>query len=897
MRIKASRVSPGGAAIGAVVAAMALATPLRSQSGLPQDGGASGVWQHLLKLQTTASAMHTTAHPDDEHGGVIAKVSRKDGARLALLTLNRGESGDNALGAELFDGLGLIRTEELLVADSYYGVDNQYFTTVVDYGFSKRLEEALDKWGKENVLRDVVRIIRMDRPYVLISRFQGNERDGHGNHQTAGLITQEAFKAAGDPNMFPEQIQDGLRPWQPLKVYIGGMRENEDWNVRIDSGEYAAWLGNSFGNFASRGLSFQRSQTSGRLRYNYGPTWGYYKRMGSVLDVPAKEDSFFQGIDTTIPGLFRALRKPEPAGASQALGAIDSAVKAATADYTVEDPAAAVPALVRGLKATRDALHIVSSEPDAVFVLQVKERQFADAINAALGVAFEAVGVAANTPEPTGPYAMFAPAPTMAAVVPGQTFDIRATFAPRSRGVGLDSIRIEAEPGWNVRPAESPGKAIDANGVASQTFTVTLAPDVRLSSKPYFGRESIRDARYTLREPTQFGRPDSAPPAVAVARYTVDGVPIEARSIVIRREAKLPYGTVERDLRVVPAVALTLTPDHAVIPLAAPRKTVAIEVNLVNNVEGRNAGRLSLRLPGGWTAEPAAQEFAFTRAGERANYRFTVTAASIEEKQHRIEAVASAGGRDYTEGYDLIDYKDLGLRYLYAPSAVEIRGIDVKTAPNLKVGYVMGVGDQVPDGIRQLGYQVTLLGATELATADLEQYDTIMTGTRAYAVREDLKTYNQRLLDYVKKGGNLVVLYNTQEFDPKRFAPYPAELPQRAEEVSEEDSPVKVLAPDHQVFTWPNTITNADFSDWVEQRGSKFWTTWDNAYRPMIETFDKGQEPQRGGWLHAKYGNGSYTYFAYAFHRQLPYGVPGAYRLLANVLALGKSPGTVKSGH
>jgi LmbE family N-acetylglucosaminyl deacetylase len=896
MHTKPRRFSWRIAAAGAVVAAMAVATPVRSQSQPPQDSGASGVWQHLLKLQTTASAMHTTAHPDDEHGGVITKVSRKDGARLALLTLNRGESGDNALGSELFDGLGLIRTEELLVADAYYGVDNQYFTTVVDYGFSKRLEEALDKWGKENVLRDVVRIIRMDRPYVLISRFQGNQRDGHGNHQTAGLITQEAFKAAGDPAMFPEQIKEGLRPWQPLKVYIGGMREDEDWNVRVDSGEYATWLGDSYNNFARYGLSFQRSQTSGRLRYNYGPVWGYYKRVGSVIDVPAREDSFFQGIDTTIPGLFRALRKPEPPGAAQALGAIDGAVKEAIAAYTVANPAATVPALARGLKATRDALTALASEPDAVFVLQVKERQFTDAINAALGVMFEAVGIPADMPEPTGPFAMFMPAPTMAAAVPGQTFDIRATFSPRSAGVTLESMRIEAEKGWNVQPAQSQGKAVDANAVADQKFRVTLAPDVRLSSKPYFGRDSIRDSRYTLRDPGQFGMPDSAPPAVAVATYTVEGVSVETRSTVMRREAKLPYGGVDREIRVVPAVALTLTPDHAVIPLAAPKKTVAIEVNLLNNVEGENRGRLSLRLPDGWTSSPAAQEFVFNRAGERATHRFTVTAPSIQEKQHRIEAVASAGGRDYTEGYDLIDYRDLGLQYLYSPSVAEIRGIEVKTVPDLKVGYVMGVGDQVPDGIRQLGYQVTLLGTNDLATADLKQYDAIVTGTRAYAVREDLKTYNQRLLDYVKAGGNLVILYNTQEFDPKRFAPYPAELPQRAEEVSEEDSPVKILAPDHQAFTWPNAITTADFADWVEQRGSKFWTTWDQAYTPMIETFDKGQEPQRGGWLHAKFGNGSYTYFAYAFHRQLPYGVPGAYRLLANVLALGKTPGTVKSG-
>src|SRR6185369_16450950 len=226
---------------------------------LAQDGGAAGTWQRLLKLQTTASAMHTTAHPDDEHGGMLAQLSRGQGVRVSMLTLNRGESGDNAIGSELFDAVGLIRTEELLIADRYYGVDRQYFTTMIDYGFSKRLDETLGKWGRDNVLRDVVRVIRMERPFVLISRFQGNERDGHGNHSAAGLVTVEAFKAAGDPAMFPEQIAAGLRPWQPLKLYMGGVRANEDWTISVDSGEYDPVLGDSYQSFARLGLSFQRS--------------------------------------------------------------------------------------------------------------------------------------------------------------------------------------------------------------------------------------------------------------------------------------------------------------------------------------------------------------------------------------------------------------------------------------------------------------------------------------------------------------------------------------------------------------------------------------------------------------------------------------------------------------
>ena len=268
------------------VAAAAVLSPAlgAGPEPLPQDRGAAGAWQKLLKLQTTASAMHTTAHPDDEHGGLLAQLSRGRGARVSLLTLNRGESGDNAIGSELFDAVGLIRTEELLMAGRYYGLDRQYFTTMIDYGFSKRLEETLAKWGRENVLRDVVRIIRMDRPFVLVSRFQGNPRDGHGNHEAAGLITQLAYRAAGDPSQFPEQIRDGLRPWQPLKLYMGGVREDEDWTLRVDTGEYSPWLGESYQAFARIGLAFQRSQNGGRVNAQVGPAIAYYKRLASVVD-------------------------------------------------------------------------------------------------------------------------------------------------------------------------------------------------------------------------------------------------------------------------------------------------------------------------------------------------------------------------------------------------------------------------------------------------------------------------------------------------------------------------------------------------------------------------------------------------------------------------------------
>jgi LmbE family N-acetylglucosaminyl deacetylase len=241
---------------------LAGALSLSASAPFNQDSGAAGTWHWLQKLATTASVMHTTAHPDDEHGAMLALLSRGIGARVSLLTLTRGEAGDNALGPQLFDGLGLIRTEELAVAARYYGLDQQYFTSVVDYGFSKRLEEAFDKWGRENVLRDVVRIIRTERPLIIVSRFQGNQRDGHGNHQTAGLLTQHAFEAAADPGMFPDQIQAGLRPWQAKKLFIGGMREEEDWTVRVDTGQFSPWIGDSYDNFAASGSAFSARRTA-----------------------------------------------------------------------------------------------------------------------------------------------------------------------------------------------------------------------------------------------------------------------------------------------------------------------------------------------------------------------------------------------------------------------------------------------------------------------------------------------------------------------------------------------------------------------------------------------------------------------------------------------------------
>lgn len=474
----------------------------------------------------------------------------------------------------------------------------------------------------------------------------------------------------------------------------------------------------------------------------------------------------------------------------------------------------------------------------------------------------------------------------MPPVVPGQAFEVKTLFTNRSAvAVTSPKITLAAESGWIVTPQGALAARAATNEPIALTFAVKAPDDARVT-RPYFARTSIQDSRYTVSDSAQLHRPSANAVLTAIVRYEVAGVPVETRVPVVRLEPNPPRGADLRVLAVVPAIAVTLNPPRAVLPLAAPDKTIKLRAEVMNN-GGASKGIVSLRMPAGWTASPSTQPFQFTRGGERAVYAFTVSVPVVADREYRVEAVVTAGGREYREGYDVIRHRDLETRYLYRPASVSVKGADVTITPGLKVGYVMGVGDDVPSGIAQLGADVQLLAAQDLAAADLSRFDAIMTGTRAYAVREDLRTYNRRLLDYVRDGGNLIVLYNTpSEFAPSRYAPFPGEMPRNAEEVSEEDSPVEILASDHPALTTPNRITRADFDQWVEQRGSKFWSAWDRAYTPIISTWDQGQTPQKGGWLHARYGKGHYTYFAYAFHRQLPYGVTGAYRLLANLLSL-----------
>ena len=861
--------------------------------GLPVDKGSTGLWFQLQKLKTTASAMHTTAHPDDEHAGLLTYLSRGEGVRTSLLTINRGEAGANATGSELFDALGLIRTEELLRSGQYYALDDQYFTSLTDYGYSKTLEEALRSWGREAVLEDMVRIIRMNRPLVVISRFHGSERDGHGHHQAAGGITPEAVKAAGDPDRFPNQLsEEGLRVWAPLKLYQGGVRKNEPHHIVFDQSVFDPILGDSYYNFGYYGLSLQRSQTSGRVRRSQIAPTLYYNRL--LVDDKQIEEGFFDGLDTSLSGMYQLFSEEAPEAVEEKLEVLEHHIEEASKQFSIESPESAVPSLISALKTARTLVDMDLHE-EVSFLIGIKIKQLQEAVNMALGIQLTALAVPEGTPVETSPWS---PLPTLDGVVSGQSFDVRLDFSPgvdnperSTYPVYIDSISMEAVQGlvfdeqalldevhvW--RDHHEPGGY-------SKVITVRVDEQAEVG-RPYFYRPSIKQNQYTTNTLPQRHLPHSSPAMTARVWYKVDGELVSVEREVRMRRANLPYGYKLEPLKILPKVAINASPATRMIPVQKGG-AFQVEVEVINNDPSGSDGMLTLNMPEGWRSTPEHHAVQLSSFGERSTYTFEVEAAHLLAETYDIQVACTIDDVVYSEGYDKVERNELETQYLFKAAQIQVQGVHVDMASDLHVGYIMGVGDEVPSGIAQLGATVDLMDETDLARGDLSEYDVIVVGTRAYAVRSDLLNYNNRLIEYASEGGHLVVLYQTQEYEPEHMAPYPALLPRSAEEVSEQDSPVRVLVPEHAVFHTPNSITSNDFEEWVEQRGSKFFSTWDDRYTPLVEMNDTGQTPQRGAWLVAPVGDGYFTYFALAIHRQTPYAVPGPYRIFANVLSLGR---------
>jgi len=855
-----------------------------AEQPIPQDSGPAGLQQALRKLQTTARLMHTIAHPDDEDGGMLVLETRGHGVTALQLTLNRGEGGQNAIGSEFGDALGLLRTLELLAADKYYDVE-QRFTRVVDFGFSKTPEETFQKWqGHDVALADMVRVIRTFRPDVIITRFQGAPRDNHGNHQASGILTREAFRAAADPTRFPEQIREGLQPWQAKKLYMDNVRAGEDWDVKIDRGANDPELGMSYMQFAWQGLKHQLSQGAGHWSGPFGSGVSYYKLIDSVLPSPkdTHQQDFFDGIDTSLPELAGRLGQDQnkvPFLRSALAEVAKNADAAALASRNGGD--VALP-LLEGLRELDQLLPRIQSssltsieKADLAVNLQTKKQQFEYAANLVLGAKLTALAELpamkfVSTPEEQNSLM----------AVPGEILPLRVKLASSSP-VSIRDVQLELPPGWKSRRL--------ASGNSRETRFEVSVPSDTPYTRQYWHRDKPSDAVYVIDDPRYATLPLTPPPVHVRVQYDYKGL---KGGIECDGQVELPQ---PHTLAVGPAISVAVSPPTQIIR-AGGNTMASLEVDAFSNVAAAKP-IISAALPNGWKTEPATNLADLSRPGTPRNVAFSLlpayaltntnSASSPKDGFHQVRAVANYQNHTYAEGYETFSRSDLATAYFFRPAIQEISVVNVKLPRNLKVGYIPGAGDDIPTVLKQIGMDVTLIAPDELARGDLSRYGTIVVGIRAYDTRPEVGAHNPRLLDYVSKGGTLVVQYNQSapDFNAGHFTPYSSEVAR--DRVTDEDAPVEILVPSDPIFHFPNQISPHDFDGWVQERGLYFMHQWDAHFEPLLASHDPGEGSMKGGLLRAHYGKGLYIYSGYAFFRQLPAGVPGAVRLFVNLLGAG----------
>jgi LmbE family N-acetylglucosaminyl deacetylase len=892
---------------------------------LAADQGATALWQSLLKLRTRASLMMIVAHPDDEDGGMLTYEARGTGAHVAMLTLTRGEGGQNLMSGDFDGALGLVRTQELLAADRYFGID-QMWGTEVDFGFSKTKEESFANWGHDRVLYDAVRAVRLYRPLVVTSVFQGGITDGHGQHQVSGEMAQEVFEAAGDPTVFPDQIAAGLMPWSPLKVYARvpffsvsskGMydyatgkyaparfynyvtkawsTESPKEDVTIHEGDYSPVLGMSYLQYARIGLGLQKTQNGGMGIPAAGEFDVPYHRYGSRVKTVEDEKNFFAGIDTSLTGIATlAASSPvaQTAFLRDGLAKIDALVQQAMQVYAIAKPEKTAPLLRDGLRATDALISRVQSssltvqeEYDLLHELRVKRVQFNDALVEALGLSLRAQ--VASSSDGGGPFARFGDSgETFVTAVPGQSFAVR-TRVVNGSNVPLKVVGCELEStvGAVVEQShtESSNKTIEDGRADNQGYTVKFPVDAQ-ATRPPFTQPGVQQAYYDVADAAMRNASLPLPPLTAWATVDYDGVQIRLGQIVQTLHRVTGQGTVYEPLVVAPAISVAVSPAAGVVPLT--EKTLTVTAKIRSNVKGAAAGTVKLELPEGWAVTPATAEFSLAKDGDETAVLFVVTPGKMAEQAYTMTAVATFAGKDYREGYKTVGYAGLLPANLYRPATYRTRGVDVKVAPGLRVGYLPGTGDDVQPSLENIGIHATTLTMSDIAEGKLSEYDVVVLGVRAYAAHPGLAAANGQLLQYAKNGGVVIVQYNTGQFD---YGPYPYSLGD-AEKVVDETASVQLLMPESPLLSWPNKITEHDFDGWVEERGHGFMDTWSKEYAAPLETHDPGQDAQNGGLLVTRTGKGTYIYLAYALYRELPEGVPGAYRLFANLLSIGKAP-------
>ena len=926
LRMTAQQAGQPSASTTAELAAFLLPEPSDIALPIAEDRGQAALEQSLKRLSTTASVMMIVAHPDDEDGALLTYLSRGLGARCTLLTLTRGEGGQNAMSADSYDALGLIRTNELLKADEFYGA-KQLWGTEVDFGFSKTQEESFARWGHDRVLYDAVLAVRRERPQIIVSTFVGGITDGHGHHQVSGEIAQEVFKAAADPSVFPEQLKDGLQPWQPLAVYgmvpfapvtekgmfdyatgkwaparfknyvtgeiTGGIPSTD---VTIPVGALDPVLGRSYMQIAREGWGQQKSQNGGANPTLSGPAttsyhlWAVAPEAAAKPGTTASNDDLFHNrkvaVDTGIEGLTGLVKNNLPAWLSESLHQLDAGLKRfETECHGQANVAVAHKLALNYRQALALRTRVAASNLDAqakaglLFELDAKIAEFQSALKELLGLDLATFTTKAASAQGGGPFRGASADEMPRSVTPGEEFRVRVHTAQATPETRLKRVWLESRGGDQWKAENTTGATDTAAPVSDQIFGVQAAENAE-PTQPYFTRSSIEQPYYDLTKPEYRERSFAPWPLAAWAEFTFDGLPIRAGQVVQTLERVPGQGGVYEPLFVTPAIGIRIDPEARILPLDGSTLPVQVTVH----TEAAAEGTIELNLPPGWRSEPVHAPFHRDSAGDTEPILFSVTPAATETGAYALQAVARSAGRMYQTGWQSVGYAGLRPYNLYKPAQLKSRKVDVKLAPGLRVGYIMGTGDLVPQAIEALGPTPHLLTAAELASSDLSAWNVIVIGIRAYSVRPELAAAQPRLQEFVRRGGTLIVQYQSANFP----APLPLAMGRMPERVVDEQAPVKLLAPANSLLRWPNEIGAADFDGWVEERGHSFLDTWDAGYTALTETADAGQDPQRGGLLVAHPGKGAYIYVAFALYRQLPELVPGAYRLLANVLSAGR---------
>ncbi len=804
---------------------------------------AGELYTAINKLSVLGSVLYIAAHPDDENTAVLSYSANGKLFRTAYLSITRGDGGQNLIGKEQSEMLGIIRTQELLAARR---IDHseQFFTRAIDFGYSKSPDETLALWNHDSVLADVVWVIRQFRPDVIITRFPSSGEGGHGHHTASAILAEEAFVAAGDPTKFTEQLHF-VKPWKPKRLVWNGWgtllerRAPLNTFVSVDVGDYNPLFGKSYTEIAAESRSMHKSQGFGatgqreETRHYFSHTAGDSARGG-----------VFEGLNMTWS------RIPD----GEKLGKM---VQRIAETFDPRTPEKSIPALVSVYRALR------SIEDD--YWIPVKKKELEDIIRSCLGLWIEGLSPAYE-------------------ISSGSPVRIRAGIVNRSAFTAvLRAVRI-TEAQWDTT------LSVNLTQGKMEAFDISIARLPSPVSQPYWLQKKSSKGLFHIEDKRLIGLPENPPSCTVIFSVEIEGERFDFTTPVMHRWTDPVHGEQYRPFVVAPAVTATFE-DGVFLFSNEEKKDIHI---VVKNTSGTTTGTIRLAIPDGWHCTPAVVPFAFETSGEEKLVRFTLQPTSkAASGSLRVECgVQRPDGSEETisPSYRVIDYSHIPKQTVFPPAEAQLVRLSTDKLVS-RIGYIEGSGDEIPEYLRQLGYGVSLLSDKDIETGKLEQFDVIIAGVRAYNTRARLAQMQRRMMEYVANGGTYIVQYNTtQGLKTDKLGPYPMKLSR--DRVTKEDAPMRFLVPEHPVMKHPNTITATDFDGWVQERGLYFASEWDEKYEALLGCNDPGEQEKAGSLLFTRHGRGVFIYTSLAFFRQLPAGVPGAFRLFINLISSGKNTGS-----